>query len=152
VTWAIEQGLETATFHILTPYPGTVLGDRLAAQGRLLHQNWDLYDTRHVVYRPARLTPAALEAGYWQAYRDFYRWGSIFRGAFTKASLAGRLRHVAYAGGWKKFEPFWDRVIRAGQVARLLPLLETILAGFEPRSGQPDALPAAGRFSLPEGS
>jgi radical SAM superfamily enzyme YgiQ (UPF0313 family) len=152
VTWAIEQGLETATFHILTPYPGTVLADRMAAQGRLLHRNWDLYDTRHVVYRPARLTPAALEAGYWQAYRDFYRWGSIFSGASTKTSLAGRLRHVAYAGGWKKFEPFWDRVIRAGQVTRLLPLLETVLAGFEWRSGQPDALSVASQVSLPEGS
>src|SRR5262249_54729063 len=25
VEWAIEQGIETATFHILTPYPGTAL-------------------------------------------------------------------------------------------------------------------------------
>ena len=23
VEWAIEHGIETATFHILTPYPGT---------------------------------------------------------------------------------------------------------------------------------
>ena len=25
VEWAIDQGIETATFHILTPYPGTAL-------------------------------------------------------------------------------------------------------------------------------
>ena len=25
VEWAVEQGIETATFHILTPYPGTAL-------------------------------------------------------------------------------------------------------------------------------
>src|SRR6185436_12662941 len=89
-----------------------------------------LYDTRHVVFRPARLQPAELEAGYWRAYRDFYRWSSILRGASTKASLRGRLRHVAYAGGWKKFEPLWDVAIRTGQVLHLLPVLETILAGF----------------------
>jgi radical SAM superfamily enzyme YgiQ (UPF0313 family) len=130
VEWAVAQGIETATFHILTPYPGTALYQRMAAEGRLFHSNWDLYDTRHVVFRPARLTPEALEAGYWRAYRQFYTWASIWRGAATKANLAGRLRHMAYAGGWKKFEPAWDWVIRARQVTRLLPLLEEVLAAF----------------------
>jgi radical SAM superfamily enzyme YgiQ (UPF0313 family) len=130
VEWAIEQGIETATFHILTPYPGTALYRRLAAQGRITTTNWDLYDTRHAVFRPARMTAEALEAGYWRAYRDFYRWGSIFRGAWAKAGWGERLRHLAYAGGWKKFEPLWDRVIRAKQVANTLPLLEAVLAGF----------------------
>ncbi len=32
VEWAIEQGIETATFHILTPYPGTALHKRMLAQ------------------------------------------------------------------------------------------------------------------------
>jgi radical SAM superfamily enzyme YgiQ (UPF0313 family) len=77
VEWAVEQGIETATFHILTPYPGTALHQRLSGQGRITTANWDLYDTRHVVYRPARMTAEALEAGYWRAYRDFYRWRSI---------------------------------------------------------------------------
>ena len=130
VGWAIEQGIETATFHILTPYPGTALYQRMVAQGRMTHHNWDLYDTRHVVYRPAKLTAEVLEAGYWQAYRDFYRWSSIWQGAATKPALSGRLRHLAYAGGWKKFEPVWDWVIRAKQTTRLLPTLESILAGF----------------------
>ena len=35
VEWAIEQGIETATFHILTPYPGTALYQRMEAQGRM---------------------------------------------------------------------------------------------------------------------
>ena len=86
VEWAISQGIETATFHILTPYPGTGLHRRMTEEDRITSTNWDDYDTRHVVYRPARLTPEELEAGYWRAYRDFYRWGSIFRGAMTKES------------------------------------------------------------------
>lgn len=130
VDWAVTQGIETATFHILTPYPGTALYLRMAQQGRLLHDNWDLYDTRHVVYRPARLSREALEAGYWRAYRDFYSWGAIWRGAQTKATTTHRLRHMAYAAGWKKFEPFWDVVIRLGHVQALLPALEAILSGF----------------------
>lgn len=130
VEWAIRQGIETATFHILTPYPTTALYERMAQQGRLLHSNWDLYDTRHVVYRPAKLTPQALEAGYWRAYRDFYRWGAILCGAWTKATWEERLRHVAYAGGWKKLEPMWDLIIRAKRASRMLPVLETVLAAF----------------------
>jgi radical SAM superfamily enzyme YgiQ (UPF0313 family) len=130
VAWAIEQGVETATFHILTPYPDTALFQRMEAERRLISRNWDLYDTRHVVYRPAKLSPAVLEAGYWRAYRDFYRWGSIFRGASHKETLAGKLRHVAYAGGWKKFEPMWDMVIRAKRAGAMLPVLEEILTGF----------------------
>ena len=130
VEWAIEQGIETATFHILTPYPGTALYERMQQAGRLLHSNWDLYDTRHVVYRAARLSAEELEAGYWWAYREFYRWSSILRGAASKASLVEAARHVAYAGGWKKLEPLWDFVIRARRIARLRPVLESVLTGF----------------------
>jgi radical SAM superfamily enzyme YgiQ (UPF0313 family) len=133
VDWAIGQGIETATFHIMTPYPGTGLHARLSAEGRITSRDWERYDTRHVVYRPERLTPEALEAGYWWAYREFYRWGSIARGAWTKDRWPDRLRHVAYAGGWKKLEPMWDWVIRTRRAARLLPVLETVLQAFGAR-------------------
>lgn len=127
VDWAVEQGIETATFHILTPYPGTALHARLAKQGRITSQNWDLYDTRHVVYRPAHLTPFELESGYWQAYQRFYQWSAIWQGAMRKPDWAGRLRHLGYAGGWKKFEPLWDLIIRAKRLGNFLPLLENLL-------------------------
>jgi radical SAM superfamily enzyme YgiQ (UPF0313 family) len=144
VAWAVEEGIETATFHIMTPYPGTTLYERMRAQGRMLHDDWDRYDTRHVVFRPNGLTPAQLEEGYWHAYREFYRWGSIWRGSSTKDSLRGRLRHVAYAGGWKKFEPLWDIVIRTGQVLHALPLLEAVLAGFGERPAKRKGRPERG--------
>src|SRR5947207_6133267 len=136
VEWAISQGIETATFHILTPYPTTALYERLAQQGRLLHSNWDLYDTRHVVYRPAKLTPDALETGYWHAYREFYRWSSIFRGACTQEKWAERLRHVSYAGGWKEFETMRDLIIKAKRASSMLPVLETILTSFGRHTSQ----------------
>ena len=145
VEWAIEHGIETATFHILTPYPGTVLYRRLAAQGRINTANWDLYDTRHAVFCPARMTPRVLEAGYWRACRDFYRWEAILKAALTKDGLAGRFRHMAYAGGWKKFEPMWDWVIRAKRVASLRPALEAILGGLDRRCLTPTALAAQDR-------
>jgi radical SAM superfamily enzyme YgiQ (UPF0313 family) len=142
VAWAIEQGIETATYHILTPYPGTALYRRLADEGRITTDDWDLYDTRHAVYRPARMSAQALEAGYWQAYHDFYRWGSILRAASTKDRWDARLCHVAYTGAWKKFEPLWDWVIRAKRVSGMLPLLEAVLAGVgRPLRVRPTAQP-----------
>jgi radical SAM superfamily enzyme YgiQ (UPF0313 family) len=130
VEWAVARGIETATFHILTPYPGTALHRRLDAQARITSRDWDLYDTRHVVFRPARMSPESLEAGYWRAYREFYRWGSIVRGASAHAEIIAALRHVAYAGGWKKLEPLWDVVIRAKRAGMMLPILEAILSEF----------------------
>ena len=132
VDWAVAQGIETATFHILTPYPGTTLYDRMTAARRIVSQDWNCYDTRHVVYQPARMTPEQLEAGYWDAYRQFYAWPAIFRSAWTQQGLTERLRHLAYVGGWKKCDPLWDWVIRAKRVASLLPLLETVLTGAKP--------------------
>jgi radical SAM superfamily enzyme YgiQ (UPF0313 family) len=58
VEWGITHGLTTATFHIQTPYPGTRLFSRKETEHRIVTRNWDLYDTRHVVYRPARLAPS----------------------------------------------------------------------------------------------
>ena len=130
VEWAVQQGLETATFHILTPYPDTALYQRMAVAGRITNHNWDLYDTRHVVYQPTNMTAEVLEAGYWQAYQDFYRWSNIFKGAWVKDDWGDRMRHLAYSGAWKKLEPVWDTIIRIKQVTRLLPALESVLTSF----------------------
>ena len=130
VGWAIQQGIETATFHILTPYPGTQLYDRMAAQNRITVNDWDLYDTRHAVYQPTQMSVAELEAGYWRSYREFYRWSSIFQGAWRKPDWSDRLRHLAYTGAWKKAEPIWDLLIRLQHVNHLLPSLERVLASF----------------------
>jgi radical SAM superfamily enzyme YgiQ (UPF0313 family) len=138
VEWAIGRGIETATFHILTPYPGTRLHTRLKQQGRILNSNWDLYDTRHCVFRPAKLSPDKLEAGYRQAYKKFYRWGSILRAANARDQWTQRLQHLAYSAGWKKFEPIWDLLIRSKRIARMLPLLEYLLDGFKSSALNPN--------------
>ncbi len=62
--WIEETRLECATFHILTPYPGTPLFRQLESEGRILHRDWNLYDTSHVVFRPRRMSVEELEKGY----------------------------------------------------------------------------------------
>jgi radical SAM superfamily enzyme YgiQ (UPF0313 family) len=127
VEWAVTRGLTTATFHVATPYPGTAFYRQIEAQGRLLHQDWDRYDTRQAVFRPARMTAEELEDGYWRAYRDFYSVRNIARASLHHATVARSAKHFAYSTGWKKLEPMWDLVIRGRRLGGMRPLLETIL-------------------------
>ena len=128
VDWAMQQGITTATFHIQTPYPGTGLHARMVREGRIITNNWDLYDTHHVVYHPARLSAAALKDGYDWAYQEFYRWSSIAAASFTHGTLKHQIKHFAYAAGWKKFERLWNVVIRARQLRAMTPVLEAVLS------------------------
>jgi radical SAM superfamily enzyme YgiQ (UPF0313 family) len=136
VDWAIENGVTTATFHIQTPYPGTGLYTRMAREGRLTTGNWDLYDTRHVVFQPARLTPDALKQGYDWAYREFYRWSSVAAASFTHGTLKHQVKHFAYATGWKKFEFLWNAIIRTRQLRVMTPVLEGILSKVSGADGR----------------
>ncbi len=142
VDWAVRSGITTATFHILTPYPGTATFADLAAQGRIATRNWDLYDTRHVVYRPTHLSPAELERGYHWSYRTFYRWNRIVQAAAAHSSVKHKVKHFCYSAGWKKFERAWNMVIRVKQLAQMRPLLEAVLSpvrenGVRPHSRLP---------------
>jgi len=77
--WIEAVRLECATFHILTPYPGTPLFRQLEAEGRLLHRDWSLYDTAHVVFRPRHMTPEELAHGYAWLYQRLFSHTSIWR-------------------------------------------------------------------------
>jgi radical SAM superfamily enzyme YgiQ (UPF0313 family) len=87
VNWAVEQGITTATFHIATPYPGTAFFLSMKDSGRMTSQNWDLFDTRHVTFRPALMTAEQLGKGYERAYHDFYTWSSVFRASRSHGSI-----------------------------------------------------------------
>lgn len=128
VDWAVTQGLTTATFHILTPYPGTRLFQQMEKENRLLHRNWEQYDTRQVVYKTKSLTDDELKQGYDWAYQSFYSWKNIAKASLQHERLKHCLKHFAYAGGWKKFEPLWNFMIKTKGLNKMLPLLESILS------------------------
>jgi radical SAM superfamily enzyme YgiQ (UPF0313 family) len=127
--WAITQGIETATFHILTPYPGTDLFKQYSKTGRIKHLNWDLYDTRHVVFKHLSMSAETLESGYWRSYEGFYRWSNIVRSSLSKHTILDILRHIAYVGAWKKVDPLWSFLISLRRLGVATPPLETVLRG-----------------------
>ena len=79
VEWIETNRLECATFHIMTPYPGTPLFRQMDKEGRLLHRNWTLYDTGHVVFRPRHMSVEQLAEGYAWCYRRLFSAASIWR-------------------------------------------------------------------------
>ncbi len=115
VKFGIDARLETATFTILTPYPGTLLYKKLDSEARIVDRNWAHYDTTRAVYLPKRMSAEELEAGYFQAYRDFYSWNSIF----TRCRLRepGSAKRLLLNTGYKKVEPTFSLLgkgLRAG--------------------------------------
>lgn len=129
VDWALEMGLTTATFHILTPYPGTRLYDALKKGGRITSENWDRYNTREVVYSPKSMTAGELKSGYDYACRSFYSWEGILRSSLAHSGNPSRMvRQFCYSAGWKKFEPLWNMAIKMKQLRVARPLLEAILS------------------------
>ena len=137
VEWGIENSITTSTYHILTPYPGTALYASMQKEGRILTQNWDLYDTRHVVYKTKGLTTQDLKHGYHWAYREFYTWSNIVRSSAKHDSIKHILKHFFYTGGWKKFEPLWNFAIKTRNLSHMLPLLESILSRVSDKKNQP---------------
>jgi len=127
VDWGVQNAITTSTYHVLTPYPGTQLFNEMDAAGRIITRNWDLYDTRNVVYQTRGLTAEELEQGYWWAYKEFYSWNNIFKASFQHESHLHKIKHFLYAGGWKKFESVWNFLIKTKNLNNTLPLLEGVL-------------------------
>lgn len=77
--FAVQAGIDLPRFAIVTPFPNTALYKRLQAEGRILTQNWELYDGQHVVFRPAKLSIDELQEGTEQAWKHAYSFRSIAR-------------------------------------------------------------------------
>ena len=113
--WAQQARVDTATFHILTPYPGTPLFAQMEREGRILDRDWAHYDTAHVVFRPRRMSPEELEAGYERAYDRFYTWPAILKR--IAADRWGRLPRLMLSVGYKRMNPIWPALSRTGLTA-----------------------------------
>jgi radical SAM superfamily enzyme YgiQ (UPF0313 family) len=123
VAWIEENRLECATFHILTPYPGTPLFRQLEAEGRLLHKNWECYDTCHVVYRPRHMSPEQLAEGYAWCYARLFSHRSIWRR--RPREVRAVVPYLAMSYLYKRANWLWPFLIRHQLTASVWrPLLE----------------------------
>lgn len=108
--WIERNRLECATFHILTPYPGTPLFAQTEREGRLLHRDWSLYDTAHVVFQPRRMSIEQLAEGYAYCYERLFSHKSIWRR--RPADARAVLPYLAMSYLYKRSNLFWYYLIR----------------------------------------
>jgi radical SAM superfamily enzyme YgiQ (UPF0313 family) len=108
--WIEDNRLECATFHILTPYPGTPLFRQMEAEGRLLHKNWTLYDTSHVVFRPKQMSALQLAEGYAWCYERLFSHRSIWRR--RPADVRAVVPYLAMSYLYKRSNRLWPWLIR----------------------------------------
>ncbi len=123
VDWIEANRLECATFHILTPYPATPLFRQMKSEGRLLHENWKLYDTAHVVFQPQHMSAEQLAQGYSWCYRRLFSHASIWRRRPRDSKAV--LPYLAMSYLYKRSNLFWHFLIRYRLTATVWrPLVE----------------------------
>ncbi len=108
--WIEANRLECATFHILTPYPGTPLFQQMEREGRLLHRDWSRYDTAHVVFQPKHLSPEELAHGYGWLYQRLFSATSIWRRRPHDARAVPPYLAMSYL--YKRSNFLWHFLIR----------------------------------------
>ncbi|MEK6828148.1 MAG: radical SAM protein [Nanoarchaeota archaeon] len=103
VEFVQKANIDLPRYAIYTPFPNTMIHNKLRSEGRIIEDNWSLYDAQHCVFQPAQMTPQELEEGARWAWRETYKLKSIFKrlaGArcLTRITLPLNLayRHYAY--------------------------------------------------------
>ncbi len=107
--WLVEHKIETATAHILTPYPGTGLYGRMLQQGKIVDHDLAHYDTAHVVFSPEKMTAQQLYAGYIDFYKQFYTLKNILRR--LPQSNQQRIPYLCFSLFYRKFGRFTQQLI-----------------------------------------
>ncbi|MBF0593858.1 MAG: cobalamin-dependent protein [Candidatus Omnitrophica bacterium] len=72
VDFLLEVDLDLAEFTIMTPFPHSPIRAQMEQEKRILHSDWVRYTAGEVVFRPARMTPDALQKMYEYAWNTFY--------------------------------------------------------------------------------
>lgn len=121
--WIEQNRLECATFHILTPYPGTPLFRQMEAEGRILHRDWSKYDTANVVFQPKHMTTEELAQGYGWLYQRLFSNRSIWQR--RPDDWQSVLPYLAMSYLYKRSNVLWEFLIRTRTVHKVWrPLVE----------------------------
>ena len=75
----MENKIDAAQFHILTPFPGTKLYEDMVKDDRITDSDWSKYHTGEVVFKPAKMTARELQEGYWWIFHKTYEMRNILR-------------------------------------------------------------------------
>ena len=80
--FVLKNRIAAAQYHILTPFPGTRLYDRMERDNRILERDWSKHHTSEVVFQPAGMTVEELQNGYNWIFRQTYTVPNVLRRVF----------------------------------------------------------------------
>lgn len=108
VDFVMESRMDLPRYAIAVPFPATGLYRRLDSEGRILTNDWSLYDGQHVVFEPKNMNPSELLQRTGQAWKKTYRYRSIAKrlagsGSRMLISGAANLGYRFYANNLDKF-------------------------------------------------
>lgn len=100
--------IDLPRFAIYTPFPGTPVFEKLKSEGRILTEDWTLYDGQHVVFEPKNMSPEELREGHLRVWEETYGLKSILHRSFGASgnpllSIGSNLGYKYYADGLREF-------------------------------------------------
>jgi radical SAM superfamily enzyme YgiQ (UPF0313 family) len=67
-----RNNIRHVEFWILTPFPGTPAWNQYKKQGRILTEDFDLYNGSHTVFKPKKMTKEQLDDGFIYLWKEFF--------------------------------------------------------------------------------
>lgn len=98
VDFLMAHRISVPRIHVVTPVPGTPLWAELERDGRILTRDLRDFTGGKVVFRPRRLSPEALQAGFWSMYERLFTWRAIAHRLGSNPSRLGPLLRAFVAG------------------------------------------------------
>ncbi len=122
-TWRfIRAYIDVPQISLLTPYPGTLLHQRMAAAGRLLTTDWSRYDITSVVMQPQHMSGLALEEAYTDLVNKVYAWPEMLRRALRYAT-----RRTCNGGPGFGFRERFTSILAPNMIYRRLSLINRLV-------------------------
>ncbi len=110
IDWLVKMKVETLTSHILTPYPGTRVYDKMLSENRIRDFDLSKYNTSNVVFKPLHLSEEELKAGYLWVYKEFYSFKNIYRR--LPVNKKQRRTYLIFNILYRKYGVFFSKVSR----------------------------------------
>jgi len=82
-----DWDLDSATFSIITPYPGTPLFTKLNKEGRITSYDWSRYTEGNVNFQPKNMNAEELKNGSKRAAMEYYSYSASLKRCIRTKNL-----------------------------------------------------------------
>jgi radical SAM superfamily enzyme YgiQ (UPF0313 family) len=103
VEMANKLKIDLPRYSLLTPFPKTELYEQLEKENRIIERHWSMYDVEHCVFEPKHMSKEELETGITWAWKETYKWKSIFRRISWFNLKTSRIIALATNIGYRKY-------------------------------------------------